>query len=88
MHPDPDLTDPDNPEWTERDFARAKPAFEVMTPAERTAFPRTRGPQKGPVKTPTSIRLDRDVLDHFRARGPGWQTKINELLRAAMEREA
>jgi hypothetical protein len=23
--PEPDLTDPDNPEWTEEDFARAKP---------------------------------------------------------------
>lgn len=28
--PEPDLTDPDNPEWTEEMFARARPAREVL----------------------------------------------------------
>ena len=35
-------------------------------------------------KRPVSIRLDSDVLDHFRAAGPGWQSRINETLRKAV----
>jgi uncharacterized protein (DUF4415 family) len=30
-----------------------------------------------------SIRIDRDVLDHFQADGPGWQERINAALRQA-----
>jgi uncharacterized protein (DUF4415 family) len=28
-----------------------------------------------------SLRLDRDVLEHFQADGPGWQDRINAALR-------
>ena len=37
-----------------------------------------------PVATPkvsTTIRLSPDVIDHFRAGGRGWQTRIDEALR-------
>lgn len=27
-----------------------------------------------------SLRLSPEVLDHFKAAGPGWQTRINEVL--------
>ena len=37
-------------------------------------------------KEQISIRLDRDVLEHFR-RYPRYQTQINAILRAAMEHE-
>ena len=30
-----------------------------------------------------SIRIDRDVLDHFQEDGPGWQERINTALREA-----
>ena len=33
-------------------------------------------------KTQLTLRLDADVLDWFRAQGPGYQTRINALLRA------
>lgn len=33
------------------------------------------------LKEQVAIRLDRDVLDAFRAGGPGWQTRMNEALR-------
>ncbi len=33
-------------------------------------------------KVRIGIRLDRDVLDVFRATGPGWQTVINDALKA------
>jgi uncharacterized protein (DUF4415 family) len=32
-------------------------------------------------KQAISIRVDKDVLAHFRAAGPGWQARINDVLR-------
>jgi uncharacterized protein (DUF4415 family) len=34
-------------------------------------------------KEALNIRLDADVVEHFRASGPGWQTRINAALRKA-----
>lgn len=76
----PTVTDHDNPEWTDADFAGARPASEL--PAHiRAAFPRTRGPQKAPTKVPVSIRLSPEVIEYFKAGGPGWQGRIDEALR-------
>ncbi len=33
-------------------------------------------------KVPVSIRLDADLIEHFRATGRGWQTRVNAILRA------
>jgi uncharacterized protein (DUF4415 family) len=41
-------------------------------------------PPKDMAKVSTTIRLDADVLAHFRAGGPGWQSRINAALRAVM----
>jgi uncharacterized protein (DUF4415 family) len=30
-----------------------------------------------------SLKIDRDVLDHFQEDGPGWQDRINAALRTA-----
>jgi len=38
-----------------------------------------------PTKQPVTIRLDADVLEWFRKQGPGYQTRINRLLRRYME---
>ena len=74
----------DNPEWTEADFARARPAAEVLTEAQMNNFKRKGGRPVGSVKAdrkePVSLRLDQDVLAYFKAGGPGWQTRINETL--------
>lgn len=35
------------------------------------------------VKEQVTLRLDRDVLDHFQEAGPGWQERINAALRKA-----
>ena len=36
-------------------------------------------------KVPVSIRLDADLIEHFRSSGRGWQTRINAILRAYTE---
>ena len=39
------------------------------------------------VKRPTlNMRVDAEVLEAFKATGPGWQTRINALLRDAVHR--
>jgi len=75
--------DPDNPERTAEDFARARPATEVA-PDLVAAFRRSRGRPAGQTKEAVSIRLDKDVLEKLRADGPGWQSKANALLRKAV----
>lgn len=65
------VADPDNPAWTE-DMLGA--------PVLR----RGRGPQAAPTKVLTSIRLDADVLEFFKAQGNGYQSRINETLRKAV----
>ena len=40
-----------------------------------------------PVKQLKSLRLDADVLAYFQAQGPGYQTRINRVLRASMLRD-
>ena len=44
-----------------------------------------RGRPSVAVKRPTlNMRVDADVLDAFKATGPGWQTRINAVLRDAV----
>jgi uncharacterized protein (DUF4415 family) len=78
---EPGIPDEENPEWTKEDFARAKPFAEVFP--EVAASIRRRGKQATPTKELVSIRLDRDVLEKFRALGPGWQKRINAALEEA-----
>ena len=41
-----------------------------------------RGRPKTPlIKQPVSLRLDRDVVEWFKSKGDGWQTRINDELR-------
>jgi len=86
--PNPELLDDDNPEWTAEDFARARPASEVLPELLGAKVARTmlRGRPKALVtKEPVKIRLDADVLSALRATGDGWQTRINDTLRASLQ---
>jgi uncharacterized protein (DUF4415 family) len=64
------------PEQTDEDFARG-----VLRIG---GVPVKRGRPKLPTpKEPVSLRLDPDVLAHFRRAGRGWQSRINAVLRKA-----
>jgi uncharacterized protein (DUF4415 family) len=62
---------------TSRDAAEA--AFKAATtkpaelPPKRPTVPNT--------KELVSLRIDREILDHFQEAGRGWQDRINEALR-------
>ena len=73
----------DNPEWTEEDFARARPADEVFPPELAALLVRKPGRPAGATKEQVSLRIDRDVLARFREGGVGWQSRMNEVLRKA-----
>ena len=77
--------DEENPEWTEEDFRTARPLLEVLPKEVVDAIRRyrgQRGPQKAPKKELISLRVDRDVVEAYRASGRGWQTRANDALRA------
>ena len=46
---------------------------------------RKSGKRSAEVKEAISIRLDKDVLEWFRARGRGYQSEVNALLRVYMQ---
>jgi uncharacterized protein (DUF4415 family) len=84
--------DEDNPEWTENDFARARSAREVLPEIvgrENADLLLQRGPGRPPKENPKkriTIRLDADLVAWIKDQGPGYQTRINAILREAMER--
>lgn len=47
--------------------------------------PGQRGPQKTPTKKQVSLRLSPEVIAHFKAKGRGWQTRIDETLKKVIE---
>jgi uncharacterized protein (DUF4415 family) len=53
------------------------------------AIKRTRGRPPSPnSKRLMTLRIDADVVEYFRATGPGWQTCINDTLRRAAKLKA
>jgi uncharacterized protein (DUF4415 family) len=75
----------ENPEWTQRDFAKARPASEVLPPEVIAQFKNKGGrPRIENPKEAVKLRIDADVLAKFRESGPGWQTRINGILKAAV----
>ena len=89
--------DPDDaPEWTDDQLKRAQLSVggKVIRPARGTLTepgpprilePYKRGrPRAAEPKQQVTLRLDPIVLERFRASGPGWQSRINDILRKAV----
>src|ERR1700690_1342082 len=77
--------DPDDaPELDDAYFARAD-VYEGETLIRPARKPGQRGAQKAPTKQSFTLRVGRDVLAAFRATGAGWQTRMNVVLRAAVQ---
>lgn len=84
--PNPELLDDENPEWTAENFAKARPASEVLPQlfgekvAREMLKPRGRPRVEFP-KERINIRLSHEVVEHFKSAGVGWQTRIDSALR-------
>ncbi|MCW5696349.1 MAG: BrnA antitoxin family protein [Bauldia sp.] len=73
--------DPDDaPELTADDFARGD-IYDGQRLVRRGRPPVGREPKES-----VTIRLSREVLNHFRAGGPGWQTRLNAALESTVKR--
>lgn len=59
----------------------AEAAFRSATTRPPASAPRS--PVLPNAKETVSLRIDRDVLEHFQESGPGWQERMNAALRKA-----
>lgn len=75
--------DPNDPEATRAWFTQAD-----LIREGKVVRRGKRGPQKAPTKKLVSMRLSPEVIDHFKAGGPGWQTRIDRTLRESIKRRA
>ena len=77
-------SDPDAPEATDDQIARAKP-FQDVFPELASNLRKNLGgrPRSENPKVAVSLRLDQEVVARFKAQGPGWQSRMNEALRSA-----
>jgi uncharacterized protein (DUF4415 family) len=68
-----------------RDVAEAafKSATAKTAPKLPEAAPAAKSPALPNAKEMVSLRLDREVLEHFQKDGPGWQERVNAALRKA-----
>ena len=76
----------DNPEWTAEMIAKARPAKEVLPKVfgarAAAAMLKPRGrPKSAQAKVAISLRLSPDTLARWKATGPGWQTRMANVLR-------
>jgi uncharacterized protein (DUF4415 family) len=60
----------------------------LFQPKKIAAAPAAERPRVPRSKELVSIKIDSDVLAHFQNGGAGWQERINDALRAAMQSQA
>jgi len=70
----------DNPELTDEELRQMRPFAEVF-PELAAKIAAEAGQPKAPF---ISLPIDRDVAEAWRASGPGWQERMNAVLRAAI----
>ena len=76
----PELTDELEALGTWRDGEREVSRDEALAAMRK----RLGRPRKDKPKHKVTLRLDQDVVAKLKADGPGWQTRANEALRAAL----
>jgi uncharacterized protein (DUF4415 family) len=75
-------------ELSDAELAEMRPAREVLPRDLYDGLVRGRAgrPPKPDRKIAIKLRLDPDVIAGFKATGEGWQTRINDTLRRALDR--
>jgi uncharacterized protein (DUF4415 family) len=66
-------------------FAKSMSFSELPAGIQQALRRGKRGEQRAPKMVPVSIRLSPDVVAAFRSTGAGWQTRVDEILRAHMK---
>jgi uncharacterized protein (DUF4415 family) len=76
------------PILAEADLPKFRPASEMFAELG-IPMPKPVGrPKAERVKQSVTIRLHPTIVEHFKAQGPGWQTRINEVLLREITKKA
>lgn len=75
----PELGPDDAPYLTDEQIKQLRPAKEFFAELG-IPIPKMGRPKAEKVKQSVTIRMDDDVVDYFKASGPGWQTRMHEVL--------
>jgi uncharacterized protein (DUF4415 family) len=75
-------TNPDDASLTAKELTTLRPLREAFPDLAEWSRKRKRARKGEAHKTAVSIRLSPEVLAFYREKGPGWQTRIDETLRA------
>jgi uncharacterized protein (DUF4415 family) len=81
--PDPFMIDEENPEWTAKQTAEARPFSEVF-PEQFKAWKKIGRPPAETPKVHIGFRLAADVVEGVRATGKGYNARVEKLLREAI----
>jgi uncharacterized protein (DUF4415 family) len=76
-------SDPDNPELTDDQIARLRPFAEVLPALAESARRGPGRPKLDKTLEPVTLRLDRAVVEHFRAQGADWRKRMARALAKA-----
>lgn len=76
---DIDIDDPDNPEWTEEDFAKARPFREVLPELYASMM----------AEQEVALKLSPETIQAFAVEGEDWKERMAEALaQAARDKRA
>lgn len=85
--PPPDDYDPAAP-LTDEEIKNLRPAKELFAELG-LEIPKPMGrPRILNAKVPVTMRLDPDVLEFYKSTGPGWQTRMGEILAEAARKKS
>lgn len=82
----PDTSTDDTPEWTDKMFRQARKGADVLADLGIPVPPVRGRPKSDMPKQQVTLRLDADVVEHFKSGGKGWQTRINDTLAKSVSR--
>lgn len=78
--------DPDARELTDDELAQMRPARDALPPSLYAALTKRGRPKAEAKAVQVTLRVPPDVLEAFKAGGPGWQTRMNEALAKAAKK--
>jgi uncharacterized protein (DUF4415 family) len=76
-------SDADNPELTDQEIAGLRPFSEVLPALAESARRGPGRPKLDQSLEPVTLRLDRAVVEHFRAQGADWRKRMARVLAKA-----
>jgi len=78
----PEMTDEENPEWTDEMFVQAEPMTKADPELVEMSKSLSSQPKTDNSKILLSIHYSPEVIDFFKSTGKDWQARMDEVLRS------